>query len=83
MVMKEIFALREHGSGEELRFLMNGKNITLMNISTSKNLIILMKIIENLLKNIGVIQMKDKLKENQSMKPNGSNDHPYKQIIIV
>lgn len=82
MVMKEIYVSEEHGSGEELKFLTNGKNTIHMNISTLKNLIILMKHIENSLKNIGQTLIKGKLKESQFMKPNGSNDYPYKKIIV-
>ena len=53
----------------------------LMIISNLKSSTILMKLIENSFKNIGLMLTKELLKESQFMKPNGSNDLPVKKNI--
>lgn len=54
----------------------------LMIISNLKSSTILMKLIENSFKNIGLMLTKELLKESQSMKPNGSNDLPVKKKYL-
>lgn len=74
MVNKETSSSRELCSGEELKSQWSGNNTTLMTISNSKSSTTTAKKIENSSNNIGSMSTRELLKENQSMKPNGSND---------